>query len=101
MHTREVFVIDGRHFNDMAGFYDEVERVFTCGLDWKIERSLDAFNDILRGGFGRHEYGSPIHIRWLCYEKSLRELGQNTMDIIIEIILDTDNSGHDCTLQML
>lgn len=33
MQTRKVFVIDGRHFNDMAGFYDEVERVFTCGLD--------------------------------------------------------------------
>ena len=39
----------------MAGFYDEVEQVFTCGLDWKIGRNLDAFNDILRGGFGRHE----------------------------------------------
>ena len=36
MDMREVFTIDGRRFSNMAGFYDEVEQVFTCGLDWKI-----------------------------------------------------------------
>ena len=50
MDMREMFTIDGRRFSNMAGFYDEVEQVFTCGLDWKIGRNLDAFNDILRGG---------------------------------------------------
>ena len=29
MDMREVFTIDGRRFSNMAGFYDEVERVFT------------------------------------------------------------------------
>ena len=76
MDMRDVFTIDGRRFSNMAGFYDEVERVFTCGLDWKIGRNLDAFNDILRGGFGRHGYGQPIHIQWLAYEKSVRNLGK-------------------------
>lgn len=60
---RQEFTIDGRHFFTMAGFYDEIESVFTCGLDWKSGRNLNAFNDILRGGFGRHEYGQPIHIK--------------------------------------
>ena len=112
MDIREVFTIDGRRFSNMAGFYDEVERVFTFGLDWKIGRNLNAFNDILRGGFGRHEYGQPIHIQrheygqpihiqWLSYEKSVRDLGKETMDTIVEIILDTDHSGHDCTLERL
>ncbi len=78
-----------------------VKRVFTFGLDWKIGRNLNAFNNILRGGFGRHEYGQPIHIKWLAYEKSVRHLGKETMDTITEIILDTDNSGHDCTLERL
>ena len=96
MDMREVFTIDGRRFSNMAGFYDEVEQVFICGLDWKIGRNLNAFNDILRGGFGRHEYGQPIHIQWLAYEKSVRNLGKETMDTIVEIILDTDHSGHDC-----
>ena len=98
MDMREVFTIDGRRFSNMAGFYDEVEQVFICGLDWKIGRNLNAFNDILRGGFGRHEYGQPIHIQWLAYEKSVRNLGKETMDTIVEIILDTDHSGHDCIL---
>ena len=52
MGMREVFTIYGRRFSNMAGFYNEVERVFTSGLDWKIGRNLNAFNDILRGGFG-------------------------------------------------
>ena len=101
MDMREEFTIDGRRFSNMAGFYDEVERTFTCGLDWKIGRNLNAFNDILRGGFGRHEYGQSIHIQWLAYEKSVRNLGKETMDTIVEIILDTDHSGHDCTLERL
>ena len=98
---RQEFTIDGRRFSSMAGFYDEVEWVFTCGLDWKIGRNLNAFNDILRGGFGRHAYGQPIHIQWLAYEKSVRNLGKETMDTIVEIILDTNHSGHDCTLERL
>ena len=98
---REVVTIDGRRFSNMAGFYREAEWVFTCGLDWKIGRNLNAFNDILRGGLGRHGYGQPIHIKWLAYEKSVRDLGKETMDTIAEIILDTDNSGHDCTLEHL
>jgi RNAse (barnase) inhibitor barstar len=60
---RSEFIIDGSHFSTMKGFYDEVERVFTFGLNWKIGRNLDAFNDILRGGFGRHDLGEPIHIK--------------------------------------
>ena len=81
MDMREVFTIDGRHFSNMAGFYDEVERVFTFALDRKN--------------------GQPIHIQWLSYEKSVRDLGRETMDTITEIILDTDHSGHDCTLERL
>lgn len=101
MDMREEFTIDGRHFSTMTGFYDEVEQGFTCGLNWKIGRNLNAFNDILRGGFGRHEYGEPIHIKWVAYQKSVRDLGQETMDTITEIILDTNGSGHDCTLELL
>ena len=46
-------------------------------------------------------YDMPIRIKWLAYEKSVRDLGKETMDTIVEIILDTDHSGHDCTLERL
>jgi len=98
---RKEFVIDGKNFSTMKGFYDEVEKVFTFNLKWKIGRNLDAFNDILRGGFGRHDYEEPILIKWLNYKKSEHNLGVETMEIITEIILDMDNSGHDCILEKL
>ncbi|RHR32402.1 hypothetical protein DWX43_02705 [Clostridium sp. AF19-22AC] len=62
------------------------------------ERNLDAFNDILRGGFGRHDYGEPILIVWKHFERSKRTLGGEAVNLIEEIILDSDNSGHDCVL---
>ena len=52
MDMREVFTIDGRRFSNMSGFYDEVERVFTFGLDRKIGRNLNAFNAALPSGTG-------------------------------------------------
>lgn len=62
---------------------------------------MDAFNDILRGGFGRHDYGEPILIEWQYFEKSKQNLGNEAMNLIEEIILDKDNSGHDCVLEKL
>jgi len=91
--AREEFVIDGRAFGTMRGFYDEVEHIFTLGIHQHIGRNLEAFNDVLEGGFGRHEYGAPIRIRWLHFAKSDRDLGLQTMATIEEII-----SGHDCVL---
>jgi RNAse (barnase) inhibitor barstar len=70
-------IIDGNHFSDLAGFYNEVERNLTKDLDWKIGRNLDAYNDVLRGGFGVHEYGEPITLTWINSEKSKRDFGWN------------------------
>lgn len=98
---RRTYTMNGENFSDMKGFYDEVEAVFTSGLDWKIGRNLDAFDDILCGGFGRHEYGEPILIEWLQYEKSKKELGEEIMSKIESIIRDGADSGHDCRLKKL
>ena len=131
---RKEITIDGMRFDDLPGFFDEAERVFTKDLTFAIGRNLDAFNDILRGGFGVHEYGEPITVRWIHFGKSKEDfgydatvkyigyllkrcypanvdhvqkkfddakqrIGQTLLDIIVEIILDHDNSGHDCILE--
>ena len=44
------YEIDGARFEDLQGFYDEVSRKLIPGDSWG--RNLDAFNDVLRGGFG-------------------------------------------------
>jgi len=70
-------ILNGNSFSSLKEFYDEVERKFTQGLDWKIGRNLDAFNDVLRGGFGVHEYQEEIVIRWKFSEKSKSDLGKS------------------------
>jgi len=131
---RREFVIDGNNFCDIEGFYCEIDNLFTKDLDWKTGHNLDAFNDILRGGFGVHEYGEPIKIIWRNFSKSQKDFGHEAtvrhyermltrchptnsdsvqeyltdarngkgtklIDIIVKIITDTNDSGHDCILE--
>jgi RNAse (barnase) inhibitor barstar len=49
------FEIDGARFHDLPGFFDEVIARLIPGSLWG--RNLDAFNDILRGGFGTPDEG--------------------------------------------
>ncbi len=67
------FIIDGKQFSDLDGFYDHVGDILCPGFDWG--RNLDALNDILRGGFGAFDYGEPIEILWHNCDKSKRDLG--------------------------
>lgn len=126
-------VIDGAKFSSLEEFYDEMDNLLTRDLTWKTGHNLDAFNDLLRGGFGVHEYGQRLNIKWINFSKSKRDFGYEAtvryyehcleichptskqiiekkladaknnvgptlLDIIVEIILDTDNSGHFCSL---
>lgn len=126
-------VIDGEKFSDLEGFYLEIDRLLTKDLEWKTGHNLDAFNDLLRGGFGVHEYGEVLQIKWINFAKSRQDFGYDAtieyyqgvikrchptnieyvqqellnakerkgktiLDIIIEIILDSDNTGHYCEL---
>jgi RNAse (barnase) inhibitor barstar len=68
---KPVLTIDGSRFNDLDGFYDEVSMHLISGMDWG--RNLDAFNDILRGGFGTPEEGFVL--RWVNAQTSREVLG--------------------------
>jgi RNAse (barnase) inhibitor barstar len=81
-------VIDGRHFSDLEGFYDEISFQLIPGAKWG--RSLDAFNDILRGGFGTPEGG--FHLRWVHSHLSQERLGWEETILWIERKLATTNS---------
>lgn len=99
--------IDGNRFSDIEGFYTEIDRLLTRDLDWKTGHNLNAFNDLLRGGFGFHEYGEALHVTWINASKSKKDLGyeaadgQTMFDVIVEIILDSDDTGHYCTLDIV
>jgi RNAse (barnase) inhibitor barstar len=68
---KPVLEIDGRNVVSLESFYDEVERVLIPGASWG--RNLDAFNDILRGGFGTPEGGFVL--RWTHSDRSRKALG--------------------------
>lgn len=68
-------VIDGNLISDIPSFYGELNRVFMTGEDWTLGNSLDAFNDLLYGGFGAIESNEPVILVWKQMEKSRQALG--------------------------
>ncbi len=52
---KHVYEINGAAFSSLEGFFDEVSRKLIP--DAILGKNLDAFNDILRGGFGTPEDG--------------------------------------------
>jgi RNAse (barnase) inhibitor barstar len=72
--VNKTLVIDGERFITLDEFYTEVIDKLTVDCDW-CGRNLDAFNDILRGGFGVFEYDEPITLIWKHSHKSKKDLG--------------------------
>src|SRR5579864_2579933 len=68
---KQVYEIDGIEFSSLEGFFDEVSRKPIPNAVWG--KNLDAFNDILRGGFGTPEEG--FMLRWLNANASREQLG--------------------------
>ena len=69
--SKPTYQIDGQRFQTLEAFYDEISRQLIPDVFWG--RNLDAFNDILRGGFGTPEGGFVL--RWRNSEVSRRNLG--------------------------
>lgn len=74
MSSKQVFEIDGTNFSTLEEFYDEFTRVLRVDLGGSRKlNNLDAFNDIVRGGFGTPEGGFTL--RWKNYDISRQRLG--------------------------
>lgn len=59
-------LINGGHFSDLEGFYEEISHLFLKNEDWKVG-TLDGFDDIL--------YGFEGEIIWKDSDKSREDLG--------------------------
>jgi RNAse (barnase) inhibitor barstar len=64
------YEIDGERFSTLEEFYDEIDRAMNLA-PWG--HNLNAFNDILRGGFGTP--GEGFAIRWKNHKISKERLG--------------------------
>ncbi len=84
---RKRITIDGTHFSTLEEFYDEIDRLLTKNLTWKTGHNMDAFHDLLRGGFGVHEYGEGMDFYWLHAKKSRCDFGYGATALYWENIL--------------
>jgi len=72
-----IAMIDGLRINDIAGFFDEINTVYMSFENWKIG-SLDGFDDLLYGGFGRFKDAASHAIVWKDIAHSSASLGTET-----------------------
>lgn len=79
------YEIDGREIHDLPGFYDQVSTVIIRGVEWG--RNLNAFNDILRGGFGTPDEGFTIV--WRNAGLSRQRLGYDETVRVLRLRLET------------
>jgi RNAse (barnase) inhibitor barstar len=88
-NMKPIITINGMEFDDIESFAKHFSKVALNNQHcWN--GNLDAFNDILRGGFGTPEEG--FIIEWRNHDKSKRELGI-TFRTIVEIIKDHGIGG--------
>ncbi|WP_449387046.1 ribonuclease inhibitor [Chryseobacterium lineare] len=64
--NKQMTVINGSHFSNLEGFYEEISLLFLKDEDWKVG-TLDGFDDVL--------YGFQGEITWKNSQKSKEELG--------------------------
>ncbi|UMQ43006.1 ribonuclease inhibitor [Chryseobacterium sp. Y16C] len=65
-NKKKMTVINGSHFSNIDGFYEEVSQLFMKDEDWNVA-TLDGFDDIL--------YGVDTDITWKNSQKSREDLG--------------------------
>jgi RNAse (barnase) inhibitor barstar len=83
-----IFDLDGDTIHDLDDFYEQVSEQVTPGASWG--RNLDAFNDVLRGGFGTPT-GDWV-LRWHDAATSRARLGDD-FDTLVEIVRDHAPGG--------
>ncbi|WP_055045568.1 barstar family protein [Devosia sp. A16] len=67
--------LDGAAITDIPSFYDEVNRVFMAGEDWRLGPSPDALDDLLHGSFGALHGIDRVVLIWTDIEQSRLALG--------------------------
>lgn len=93
---KKEIVINGNNFNGIEQFYIEIAKKLSKDLTWNTCHNLDVFSDLLRGGFGIHEYGEPITILWENSSKSKSDLGFNaTVQYYKNILMECHISNID------
>ena len=93
------YIIDGSEIDDKESFYEQFYMNMTDDLEFDPGHNLDAFSDVLKGGFGMHEYGEEISILWEHFAHSRRALDSEFLLRVLTILLREDEE-HACILKI-
>ncbi len=66
----------GNDIRDIPSFYEEINRVFMAGENWKLGASLDAFDDMLGGAYGAITGRESVRLIWEGMDENRRGLGR-------------------------
>jgi RNAse (barnase) inhibitor barstar len=88
---KQTIIINGENIFDLESFYVEIDKVLTKNLDWHTGHNLNAFNDLLRGGFGVYEYEEPVKIVWKSFSESKKRLGNDVAEKLLEVFAENEN----------
>ncbi len=86
-----VLQIEGSAINDIASLYAEINRVFMVGEAWQLGPSLDALDDLLRGGYGALAGQAQVTLIWRDIAHSRTALGMEATRQWLQAKLD--NTG--------
>ena len=80
--SNKKIVIDGSHFFDLNGFYEEISEKLMKNEEWKVG-TLDGLNDVLYGVPENFNPNGKVEIVWKNSEKSKEDLGfKSTLDFL-------------------
>ncbi|WP_240663672.1 barstar family protein [Sphingomonas sp. UV9] len=70
-----ILTIAGKTIHDIPSFYAEINRVFMAEEDWKLGESLDALDDMMRGGYGAIRGNESVRLVWQDIDLARSSLG--------------------------
>jgi hypothetical protein len=82
-----ILIVNGAKCETWQGFFNEIDSVFTKNLDFETGHNMNAVNDILRGGFGVHEYGEKIVVKII----NLKSFDKEILDAFVDLIKNCHN----------
>ena len=70
--------LEGKKITDIDSFYKQINKQLMLEEDWEIAASLDAFDDLLYGGFSKWKDYDQLEIVWEDIEISRQHLDFDT-----------------------
>lgn len=67
--------LEGKEITNISSFYRQMNDRLMQDEDWKLAESLDAFDDLLYGGFGKLKDYGHLEIEWKDIDISRKNLG--------------------------